>query len=96
MIPKEKSMATPFPAMMPVYPTTSVPNDPTLTARKTELLGSFVKDDYGEIVSFTPSASISLNTLANMGFEVKFNGGCALIGNKFYGMSVSTFGDTRC
>lgn len=92
MIPKEKSMATPFPAMMPVYPTTSVPNDPTLTARKTELLGSCVKDDYGEIVSFTPSASISLNTLANMGFEVKFNGGCALIGNKFYGMSVSTFG----
>lgn len=88
MIPKKADMTTPFTALMPSYNVSSPLKSPVLTARKVEILGSHISDDYGEMISFTPSASISYNVLKTLGYDVKFNGGCALIDNKYYGMSV--------
>lgn len=47
------------------------------------------------MISFTPSASISYNVLKTLGYDVKFNGGCALIDNKYYGMNVWELGGMK-
>ncbi|WP_155952957.1 choice-of-anchor J domain-containing protein [Prevotella sp. HUN102] len=82
---KNATMPASLPVLIP-----SVQKSPILTAVKAELWGSYVDEDYGKMVSFTPSATISFTTLKDeLGFDTKFNGGSALIGNKYYGMKVS-------
>lgn len=95
MIPKKADMTTPFTALMPSYNVSSPLKSPVLTARKVEILGSHISGDYGEMISFTPSASISYNVLKTLGYDVKFNGGCALIDNKYYGMNVWELGGMK-
>lgn len=71
------------------YGNTLLKPSPILTtSRNVQLLCTYLENDYGRISSFSPTSPIKLNTLKTLGFDVKFNAGSALIGNKFYGMSV--------
>lgn len=61
-----------------------------LTARQIEMLGSCLMEDYGTLVSFSPATTITLNKLAQYGYDNVFTGGSALIGDTYYGMAVQS------
>lgn len=90
MIPKTKDLTSPFKQVMTSYGAPAYPKSPILTARPAELWGTYINDIYGNLVSFAPAAPISFNLLKELGYQVAFNGGSALIGEKLYGMSATT------
>lgn len=67
-----------------------------LTARLPELYGNFINNEgKGELVSFSPTANISYTPLTTLTYDICFKGGSALVGEKYYGLSIVEFGSVK-